>query len=263
MRLSDILSKEPSKQYTQIDGFLQNKKGSTGQRVKISVGQIALNYYCQNCEDLRTFFSKGELEAIFVNKKLISIDSVLTCAGCGQGIPIWFLIESNSDITGQAPEVRILKKKEKNIPIKETDNHQYNKYIELLNKAKQSFNENLGSGAVVYLRKVFEKITIDSANAISIEYEKYENGNPKNFSQLLKKVDEKCSIIPREFSSNGYKLFQELSGIVHGDCEEVEVINKFEPLYRLVVGILENVKNHKEIMDSIEKLEWNISEVNK
>lgn len=259
MRLSEILSKKPSKQYVQIDGFLQNKKGSIGQSVKISIGQIALNYYCQDCEDLRTFFSKGNLEAIFVNRNLISIDSVLTCAGCGKGIPVWFLVESNNDITGQAPEVRILKKTEKNIQIEETNNYHYNKYIELLNKAEQAFNENLGSGSIVYLRKVFEKITVDSANAINIEYDKYENGNPKNFSQLLKMVDEKSSIIPREFSSNGYKLFRELSNIVHGDCDEAEGINKFEPLYRLVVGIVENVKNHKEIMDSIEKLQWNIS----
>ena len=56
-------------------------------------------------------------------------------------------------------------------------------------------------------RKIFEKITVKTAKAVDIEYAQYEGGNPKNFSELLKKVDEKCSIIPKEFSANGYKLF--------------------------------------------------------
>ena len=261
MRLSDVLSKKPSKNYVQIDSFLQNKKGVAGQSVKISVGNIALNYYCQECEDLRTFSSKDKLEAIFVNKNTISIDCVLLCAVCRKAIPLWFLIESNNDITGQAPRVRILKKSEKNIQIEETNNKYYNKYVELLNKAEQAFNEDLGAGAIVYLRKVFEKITVDSANAINVEYDKYENGNPKNFLNLLKKVDEKCSIIPREFSRDGYKLFRELSNIVHGENNEEDGIKKFEPLYRLVVGIVENVKNHEEIMESLQKLQWNVSGV--
>ena len=43
-----------------------------------------------------------------------------------------------------------------------------------------------------------------------------------------KKVDEKSSIIPREFSKDGYKLFRELSDIVHGESNEKEGITKFE-----------------------------------
>ena len=193
-----------------------------------------------------------------MDKKVISIDCILTCTVCGNSIPIWFLIECKDDITGQAPKVRILKKSEENMQIEETNNEYYNKYIELLNKAELAFNENLGAGAIVYLRKAFEKVTMDSAEAVKIEYDKYKNGNPKNFQQLLEKVDKKCSIIPREFTANGYKLFRELSDIVHGDNNEEDGIDKFEPLYRLVVGIIENIKNHKEIMESIKKLNWEI-----
>lgn len=259
MRLSEVLSKKPSKSYVQVDSFLQNKKGIAGQSVKISVGNVALNYYCEECEDLRTFSSKDKLEAIFVNKNTISIDCVLLCSGCRKAIPVWFIIESNNDITSQAPKVRILKKSENNIQIRETNNNYYNKYVELLNKAEQAFNENLGAGAMVYLRKVFEKVTVDTAKAIHLQYSQYKNGNPKNFYQLLEQVDEKCSIIPREFSKDRYKLFRELSDIVHGENNEENGIKKFEPLYRLVVGIVENVKNHEEIMESIEKLQWNMS----
>lgn len=258
MRLSDVLSRKPTKEYIQVDGFLQNKKGIAGQSAGITVGKVALNYFCKNCDDLRTFSSKNKIDVLFVDKKVISIDCILTCTVCGNSIPIWFLIECKDDITGQAPKVRILKKSEENIQIEETNNEYYNKYIELLNKAELAFNENLGAGAIVYLRKAFEKVTMDSAEAVKIEYDKYKNGNPKNFQQLLEKVDKKCSIIPREFTANGYKLFRELSDIVHGDNNEEDGIDKFEPLYRLVVGIIENIKNHKEIMESIKKLNWEI-----
>ena len=33
MRLSDVLSKPPGKEYVQIDAFLQNKAGKVGQKV--------------------------------------------------------------------------------------------------------------------------------------------------------------------------------------------------------------------------------------
>ena len=109
MRLSDVLSKPPGKEYVQIDAFLQNKAGKVGQKVDISTGTVALNYFCVSCGDIRTFWSSPKLTCIFVSKNLISVDCVLTC-GCGASIPAWFLIESKNDITGQAPAIRILKK---------------------------------------------------------------------------------------------------------------------------------------------------------
>jgi hypothetical protein len=39
MRLSDVLSKELHDEYMQVDAFLMNKKGNTGQLVELSVGQ--------------------------------------------------------------------------------------------------------------------------------------------------------------------------------------------------------------------------------
>lgn len=109
MRLSDVLSKPPNKEYIQVDAFLSNKSGKTGQKVDISVGKIALNFYCSSCDDTRTFLSGEKLNCIFASRNLISIDCVLTCV-CGAVIPMWFLIESKNDITGQTPNVRILKK---------------------------------------------------------------------------------------------------------------------------------------------------------
>ena len=67
MRLSDVLSRKPTKEYIQVDGFLQNKKGIAGQSVGITVGKVALNYFCKNCDDLRTFSSKNKIDVLFVD----------------------------------------------------------------------------------------------------------------------------------------------------------------------------------------------------
>ena len=189
-----------------------------------------------------------------MNKNIVSIDCVLTCR-CGTSVPAWFLVESNNDITGLAPEVRIMKK---NARLSEhvTISPRYGEYAVFLDKAELAYNEGLGAGAIVYLRKVFEKITVQSAEAMNIEFQKHPEGNPRNFKDLLIKVDEQCSIIPTEFSANGYKLFQELSNVVHGEYDEDLGLAKFDSLYRLVIGILDNVNNHKEIIEATTALGW-------
>lgn len=96
----------------------------------------------------------------------------------------------------------------------------YGEYAVFLDKANLAYNEGLGAGAIVYMRKVFEKFTVQSAEAMNIKFQKHPEGNPRNFKNLLIKVDEQCSIIPTEFSANGYKLFQELSNVVHGEYDE-------------------------------------------
>ena len=97
---------------------------------------------------------------------------------------------------------------------------------------------------------------------MNIEYSKHPGGNPRNFKDLLIKVDKQCSIIPAEFSANGYKLFQELSNVVHGEYDENLGLNKFDSLYRLVIGILDNVNNHKEILEATAALGWDNGKTN-
>lgn len=76
MRLSDVLSKPITTDYVQIEGFLGSRKLKTGNSKKIAVGKVALNYYCNNCGDQRTFYSGEDLFCIGVNEKTISIDCV-------------------------------------------------------------------------------------------------------------------------------------------------------------------------------------------
>lgn len=256
MRLGSILSKNPMEFYQEVEPFLLNKRGDIGQQVRLDVGQVMLNYYCVCCEDLRTFTSRGNLTCIFVNKRLISIDTVLTC-GCGSDVQVWFLIESENDINGFAPKVRVIKRSEKLSDQVAINTNKYGDYTMLLDKAEKAYREGLGAGSIVYLRKAFEKITIDTAKIARIEYESYPGGNPKNFSELLRKVDAQCSIIPREFAADSYKLFRELSTVVHGEYDEELGLRKFEALNRLVIGILENVKNKEELKEAMGALGWN------
>jgi hypothetical protein len=253
--LSAVLSKPPSNDFVQVDSFLLGKRGKTGQQVDLDIGQIMLNYYCSNCEDLRTFSSKGNIRCIFVNRQVISIDAVLTC-GCGADTQAWFLVECDDDICSNAPKVKIVKKSENLSDAVRINADSYGAYTELLDKAERAHREGLGAGAIVYLRKAYEQITVDTANIAGITFASYPDGNPKNFSSLLEQVDEQCNIVPPEFTANRYELFRELSKIVHGGYDEESGIKKYKPLKRLVIGILENVKNKEQLREAIGKRGW-------
>lgn len=260
MRLGSLLSKPSKKEFQEVEHFLLKKRGHMGQQVKLNVGYVMLNYYCKNCDDLRTFTSKGNLSSIFVNKKIISIDCVLAC-NCEANVQIWFLLEAENDMCDVSPRVRIIKRSERFSKSVQVNENKYGEYTELLNKATKAYRENLGAGAIVYLRKAFEKITVDTAKMAGIEFIAHKGGNPKNFSDLLKKVDEKCSIIPKEFSADGYRLFKELSNVVHGEYDEELGLKKFEPLKSLVIGVIENVERQKKNRDATVELGWQKSEV--
>lgn len=254
MRLSTVLSKKPDFKFVQVEPFLVGKQGNCGQKVDLDIGTVALNYFCENCDDLRTFLSKGKLSCIFVNRYLISIDCVLECT-CGSKVEVWFLIESENDITSYDPKVRILKHSEKLSPTVHPKANGYGEYDAMLNKAERAYREELGAGSIVYLRKIYESVTLKMADSYGIRTTD-NNGYRRPFKKILTEVDKKCNIIPSEFSENGYKLFGELSDIVHGEYDEDTGLKKFEPLNRLVIGILENIRNREELKKAMSALGW-------
>lgn len=260
MRLSDVLSKSPTSKFEQVDGFLGGIKIKHGKQKKIEVGKVRLNYFCKNCDADLTFVSGDELFCIGINERLFSIDCALSCSACGTTLPIWFLVESKDEPYSLAPEVRILKRAAKTTNQVQLSRNQYGDYSEMLEKAECAYRDELGAGAIVYLRKVFEGITVQTANVLGLDYEKYEGGNPKNFFALLQKVDEKSHIIPVEFASDGYRLYRELSNVVHSSYDESLGLQKYDALHRLVVGVLENVKNKRELMMAIGCLGWTAGE---
>lgn len=250
MRLSEILSRPLSSDFKQVDGFLNNSKLKAGKQKKISVGIVGINFYCTKCNDIRTFCSNDELYRIGVHDQSISIDCVLHCPQCGASIPLWFLIESKDSIFEYAPKVRILKRSIKFSENVQPNSYTYGDFSELLDKAELAYREELGAGAIIYLRKIYEKIASQAADAFNIE-KKDASGNRKKFKTLLKEVDKACSIIPSEFSENKYALFEELSEIIHGTYDESEALKKYISLKRLIIGILENVKSHDEMANAI------------
>lgn len=256
MRLSDVLSKQPVDQYVQIEGFLNNRRLSSGRQSRIEIGKIALNFFCTNCNDDRTFCSKDEIFCLGVNDSIISIDTVFQCSRCTSTVQMWFLVEGDGDIFIQSPKVKILKRSEKLSNTVRLSKEQDNDFSELLEKSQRAFRDDLGAGAIIYLRKILERITIQVAKAAEISPTR-PNGSRKPFKVLLKEVDEQRYIIPREFTANGYRLFSELSEVIHGECDEKTGLQKYEPLHRLVVGVIENVKTNQELMRAIGALGWN------
>ena len=255
MRLSDVLSKPISDEFQQVEGFLENRKLGLGKQKKIVAGKVGLNYFCKECSDDRTFCSNDELFCVGVSDFLISIDCVLKCSRCDASVQTWFLVESKESISSSAPVVRILKRSEKLPDSVSPSKDRYGEYSELLEKAERAYRDELGAGAVVYLRKILENITTQTAEAADIDL-KTPKGTRKAFKVLLKEVDEKCLIIPSEFSAEGYKLFGELSNVLHGNYNELDGLKKFHALHRLVVGVIENVKNNKELMSARGALGW-------
>lgn len=228
-----------------------------GDFVEIDAGSIALNFYCKKCEDSRTFMSPDRLHALIINENLISIDAFLQCPVCKTEIQVWFLLEVK-DMFTEEPKVKILKRTEKlSKNVSELRENSFGIYTDLLEKAMRASREGFGAGAIIYLRKVFEQVTSEAAKASNISTT-YINSNGKekrkNFKDLLTEVDTKCAIVPIEFSNNRYKLFGKLSDVVHGEYDEEIALEKFSAFYRLVTGIIENIKSKEEFQSAQQAL---------
>lgn len=228
-----------------------------GDFVEIDAGRIALNFYCKVCEDSRTFMSPDRLHALIINENLISIDAFLQCPICKTEIQVWFLLEVK-DMFTEEPKVKILKRTEKlSKNVSELRENSFGIYTDLLEKAMRASREGFGAGAIIYLRKVFEQVTNEIAKASGITttfVNKKNKKQRKTFKELLTEVDEKCAIIPVEFSNNGYKLFGKLSDVVHGEYDEEIALEKFSAFYRLVTGIIENIKSKEEFRSAQQAL---------
>lgn len=273
MRLSSRLS-DKSKNHGEIESFIDWEKYtisaedsedlqliSAGDFIEIQIGKITLPFYSTKCNDSVSFVSPKNLHCLIINDKMISIDCQLQCMDyddsnqackeCNHCIQAWFLVGAD-DIFAATPNVYLIKQNFKlpeniKLPVETED-----KFTEWLAKAEIAHKERLGAGSVIYLRSILEQITIKVGNDAGVDI--YQpNGRTKPFNQVLQAVDAQCSIIPTIYSDNGYKLFQKLSEIAHGNSDEETALKEYEPLRRLVVGVIENVrKNEEEIKRNAE-----------
>lgn len=267
MRLSSRLS-DKSKNSGEIESFIDRDKYTTvkeeeteeicfisaGDFIEIQIGTITLPFYSTACKDSVSFISPKRLHCLIVSNSMISIDCQLRCMdyeednpkcrACHPYVQAWFLVGID-DISANSPRVSVVKQSFKlpnmiKLPIETED-----KFSEWLGKAEIAYRERLGAGSIIYLRAAFERITIEVGESAGAEiYNK--KGNLKTFKDVLIAVDEKCSIIPVIYSDNGYELFKTLSNIAHGNSDEETALRSYEPLRRLVIGVIENVKKKEE-----------------
>jgi len=244
MKLTDILSKAPLLEFSPIDGFLGNQRLKPGKRKTIE-GKVRLSFDCENCGGTVVFTSTDKIACIGVSDDMVSVDCVLACDSHTESIvPIWFLVQSEEkNIHAMTTKVRIIKRSEKLFEgIETTTEGRYGTFDKLLNKSESAYRDDLGAGAMAYLRIILEHATKESAVAVGIVIKK-----GTTFEQLLEAVDKQCKIIPDIFSDKGYTLYRELSHAMHGGCDDITSLQKYAPCRRLVEGILDNIKNRKEL----------------
>jgi hypothetical protein len=251
MRLSDVLSNAPENPTSQVEGFLGPRKVGWGRSKTLQVGKIIKNCFCFECRDSRTFLSGDALSCVVTGDTSCSIDAALKCSACGFSIEAWFLLRCDDDMFGPAPRVHLERYTENTRSRTEPEGIE-----ELLEKARTAFESNLGAGAMIYLRKIYEVVTSQAATAVGIPT-KLPNNKRKTFRRLLEEVDEVSHIVPVEFAANRYNLFSELSEVIHGDSSEADAIAKYEPCRKLIVGVIRNIQNSREMAMAVASLGWN------
>lgn len=251
-----------SQKYTDVEENASEEDNITyvksGDFTEINAGKLALNFFCKNCDDTRTFMSSNKMHCLIVHNELISIDTFLSCPVCGTLIQVWILLEVK-EMFSEEPKVRILKRVDKlNENVTELNNREFGDFTELLEKALRASRDGFGAGAIIYLRKVFEQITVLVAKDtnVKITYIDTKTGEERRrkFSKLFEEVDNKVKIVPQEFSDNGYNLFGKLSDVVHGEYDEEVALEKFSAFYRLITGIIINIKNKSEFSNAIKAI---------
>ncbi|HBG7070893.1 hypothetical protein ACWJXL_08615 [Clostridioides difficile] len=267
MRLSSRLS-DKDKNHGEVESFIDPDKYisleeeatdeivyvSSGDFIEIQIGTINLPFYSTICQDSNSFISPKKLHCLIINEKMISIDCQLKCTDfdtenpkcrqCNPYIQAWFLIEAD-DIFANTPNVNLVKQNFKLPENIKLSIEIEDKYSEWLAKAEIAHKERLGAGAIIYLRSVFEKITHEVGLNAGVKI-RDKNGKILNFREVLQRVDSECSIIPPIYAENGYDLFIKLSEIAHGNSDEMTALKEYEPLRRLVIGIIENVRRKNE-----------------
>lgn len=237
-----------------------------GDFIELDIGRINLPFYSSKCQDTISFKSNQLLHCLIISDKMISIDCNLTCdnrnersprcQSCNCNVQSWFLIEANN-IFSNSPNVKLLKTSHKLSKDLKLHIEVGDKYKEWFSKADIAYKERLGAGSIIYLRSIFEKITLEVGTEINDMIRNRQGDiidiNRLTFRDLLKKVDEVYPIIPAIYSENGYELFEQLSEIAHGNSDEQTALDKFESLRRLVKSVVDNVNLKKqEIVNNIE-----------
>jgi hypothetical protein len=259
MRLSEVLNRAPDTARTQVENFLGARRIGWGQHKKIEVGRVVHNFFCRICGDLRTFASGDTLSCLVADDQLVSIDATLKCPVCASSAEAWYLVASEGDLYTQAPVV-YLERYTANRRDLASGVGGAGEFEDLLERAQIAYENQLGAGSMIYLRKMFEAITMEVASVAGISITR-PSGARKPFRELLEEVDGRHHIIPAMFSNNGYRLFSELSEVIHGGASEEMALLKYAPCRQLILSVINNVKGDQAIARAIDALGWDIEDL--
>lgn len=257
MRLSEVLGKAPDPSSYQVETFIRKSKIRWGQHEQIEIGKVGRNYLCPVCREWRTYYSGLKLSCLVTGDTSVSIDVTLKCSGCEQcTVDAWFLVETEDHLLTPSPLVTVKRfsesRRSTDIELEVDDRDSIE---DLFDRAQAAYQEELGAGAMIYLRKIFESVTEQTALAMNIPT-KTKNHRRKPFKQVLQAVDDEAHIIPQEFNRPGYRLFEELSDVIHGESSEADALAKYNPCRRLVSGIVNNIRTNQAVAEAIAELEW-------
>jgi hypothetical protein len=255
VRLSEVLNRAPDTSRAEVENFLGLRRLSWGSHKTIRVGKVIRNYFCRGCGATRTFISGDSLSCLITGERSVSIDVTVRCSVCKSPMEAWFLVGCADDLFSQSPLVHLERFTENRRDTAGRAGVQNGQIDDLFERAQIAFEDHLGAGALIYLRQIFEMTTAQVAVTVGIATQK-PNGWRKSFKELLEEVDQTSHIIPAEFSANGYKLFGELSEVIHGASNETDALAKFEPCRELVFGIVANVRNNQSMARAAASL-WN------
>lgn len=260
MRLSDLLSKAPDSVEAQVERFLNGKPLAWGKHRMIKVGKVAINFRCRTCDDVRTFMSGDELSCLAIGERAVSIDACMKCAACEAAVEAWFLVTSRDGLYEQAPTVRLERYVDNRRGVASRMGIGADQFDDLLERAQLAYEENLGAGAIVYLRNILETLTRQVAANTGIPVTGKKGGR-RPFKDLLEEVDTAHHIIPGAFGGEGYRLFSELSEVVHGGSSEEVALQNYEACRSLVVGTVQHVASDEKMRQAIKDLGWTINAV--
>jgi len=236
VRLSDVLNKAPDTSRAQVEGFLGTRRLRWGQHKTIEVGKVFRNYFCRKCHADRTFLSADVLSCLIAGERTVSIDVALRCIACESPMEAWFLVGTDDDLLARSVVVHLERFTENRRDSAGRPGAQAGLIDDLFERAQIAFEDGLGAGALIYLRKIFEAVTAETAG-----------------------VDRTSHIVPEEFSKDGYRLFSELSDVIHGDADEAVALIKYDPCRQLVLGIVNNVKTKQAMRTAAATLGWSSS----
>lgn len=260
MRLSEVLNRAPETDRTQVENFLGARRIGWGQHKKIEVGRVVHNFSCRTCGDLRTFVSGDSLSCLVAGDQLVSIDATLKCPVCASSVEAWYLVASEGDLYTQAPVVYLERYTENRRDLARGVETGAGQFEDLLERAKIAYENQLGAGSMIYLRKIFEAVTAEVATVAGISTLR-PKGSRKPFRELLEEVDGQHHIIPAKFSNNGYRLFSELSEVIHGGSSEEVALLKYLPCRQLILSVIDNVKGDQAMAHAIDALGWDIDDL--